>query len=86
MTGQSEPNVANLSQAVKESDRRIDILDREINALKNEMELRREISNNTVLTIIERDHQRTLANPQTQSQDNVDKRVHSLDTPATEGK
>ncbi|WP_323863889.1 integrating conjugative element protein [Xenorhabdus cabanillasii] len=86
LTGQSEPNAANLSQAVKESDRRIDILDREINALKTEMELRREISNNTVLTIIERDHQRTLANPQTQSQDNVDKRVHSLGVPATEGK
>ncbi|MBC8947053.1 membrane protein, Tfp pilus assembly, pilus retraction ATPase PilT [Xenorhabdus indica] len=85
MTGQSEPNAANLSQAVKESDRRIDILDREINALKNEMELRREISNNTVLTIIERDHQRTLANPQTQSQDNTDNRVNSLGIPAMEG-
>lgn len=84
MTGQSEPNAANLSQAVKESDRRIDILDREINALKTEMELRREISNNTVLTIIERDHQRTLANPQTQSHDNTDNRVNSLGISATE--
>lgn len=78
MTGQSEPNAANQSQAIKEGDRRIDMLDREINALKNEMELRREISNNTVLTIIERDHQRTIANPQIQSQDNTDKRIHSL--------
>ncbi|MDE1485162.1 integrating conjugative element protein [Xenorhabdus bovienii] len=85
MTGQSEPNAANQTQAMEVGDRRIGMLDREINALKNEMELRREISNNTVLTIIERDHQRTMSNPQMQSHDNTDKRVQSLNNPPKGG-
>lgn len=53
-TGQSEPNAANQPDALAAGDRRIDALDRELTALKNEMELRKSISNNSLLTTLER--------------------------------
>lgn len=53
-TGQSEPNAAGQTEAIAEGDRRIDALDREIAALRNEMELRKSISSNSLLTTLER--------------------------------
>ncbi|NDL64254.1 integrating conjugative element protein [Acerihabitans arboris] len=53
-TGQSEPNAADQPEALAEGDRRIDALDRELAALRNEMELRKTISNNSLLTTLER--------------------------------
>jgi len=53
-TGQSEPNAANQPEALTAGDRRVDALDRELAALKNEMDLRKSISNNSLLTTLER--------------------------------
>ncbi|WP_251388867.1 PFL_4669 family integrating conjugative element protein [Pectobacterium atrosepticum] len=81
MTGMSEPNAAAQEAAVDEGTRRIESLDREINALKNEMELKRELARNSVLTIIERENSRVETNPQKQIQDNTDMRVNQMTTP-----
>src|SRR5471032_290381 len=53
-TGQSEPNAADQPEALAEGDRRVDALDRELSALSNEMVLRKSISNNSLLTTLER--------------------------------
>lgn len=53
-TGQSEPNAADQAEALAEGDRRVDALDREIAALSNEMTLRKAISNNSLLTTLDR--------------------------------
>ncbi|HEY3592206.1 MAG TPA: integrating conjugative element protein [Buttiauxella sp.] len=53
-TGQSEPNAADQPEALAEGDRRVDALDRELAALSNEMALRKSISNNSLLTTLER--------------------------------
>ncbi|WP_145482591.1 integrating conjugative element protein [Yersinia aldovae] len=54
ITGQSEPNAADQPEALAEGNRRIDALDRELAAMRNEMELRKAISSNSLLTIFER--------------------------------
>ncbi|MEI7213958.1 integrating conjugative element protein [Pectobacterium versatile] len=82
MTGMSEPNAAAQEAAVDEGTRRIESLDREINALKNEMELKRELARNSVLTIIERENSRVETNPQKQIQDNTDTRFNQMTIPA----
>ncbi|NHB98862.1 integrating conjugative element protein, partial [Photorhabdus stackebrandtii] len=81
ITGQAEPNAAAQTQAMEESDRRIAILDREIVALKNEMELRRAIAQNTALTALEREQNRIEMNLQRQSTDNTDSRINTLSVP-----
>ncbi|KAA1195718.1 integrating conjugative element protein [Photorhabdus heterorhabditis] len=81
MTGQAEPNAAAQAQAMAESDRRIAILDREIVAMKNEMELRRAIAQNTALTALEREQNRVEMNLQRQSTDNTDRRINTLSVP-----
>jgi hypothetical protein len=53
-TGESEPNAADQPEALAEGDRRVDALDRELASLRNEMELRKAISNNSLLTTLER--------------------------------
>lgn len=80
-TGMSEPNAAALKSATEEGTRRIEALDREITALKNEMEMKREISRNAVLTIIERENNRAEMNPQRQTTDNADARFNQLAVP-----
>ncbi len=50
--GMSEPNAAAQSEALAEGERRIAALDREINALKNEMQLKQALSRNAILTIL----------------------------------
>ncbi|ATF94545.1 integrating conjugative element protein [Cedecea neteri] len=86
VTGLSEPNVAAQDAAVAEGDRRITALDREISALKNEMELKRELANNSVLTIIGREINRVETNPQTQYEDNTDVRFNQLAVPPADNK
>lgn len=58
MAGQSEPNAADQTMALKESDRRLEFLDREVMALKNEMEIRKAISNNSILVTLTRQESR----------------------------
>ncbi|MDF7679939.1 integrating conjugative element protein [Enterobacteriaceae bacterium ESL0689] len=81
ITGMSEPNAASHEAALQEGERRIDALDREIIALKNEMDLKRELAQNSVLTIIERDNQRVTTNPQIQSDDSTDKHFSQMPMP-----
>jgi len=84
VTGMSEPNAAAQNAAIEEGDRRVAAIDREITALRNEMELKRELSRNSVLTIIDRENGRVNSNPQTQSDDSTDSRVNRLAVPETE--
>ena len=83
VTGMSEPNAAAQPKAIKAGDERIQALDREIAALKTEMELKRQLANNSILTIIERENQRVERNPQIQTSDNTDARFNELSTPAS---
>ncbi|ENC8500803.1 integrating conjugative element protein [Escherichia coli] len=84
LTGMAEPYAAAQPAALEEGERRIEALDREIMALKNEMELKRDLARNSVLTIIERDNERVGNNPMIQQADNADSRIHSLDAPDKE--
>jgi integrating conjugative element protein (TIGR03755 family) len=85
VTGMSEPNAISQPAAMQEGDNRIDSLDREINALKNEMEMRQSLARNSVLTIIDRENQRVETNPQTQTDDSTDSRFNKLAVPETDG-
>ncbi|GAB7259005.1 integrating conjugative element protein [Dickeya ananatis] len=84
VTGMSEPNAASQEAAVDEGTKRVEALDREIAALKNEMELKRELARNSVLTIIERENNRVEVNPQKQVQDNTDTRFNQMSLPDTQ--
>ncbi|MEG3127003.1 integrating conjugative element protein [Pantoea cypripedii] len=81
VTGMSEPNAASQPVAIEAGMSRIEALDREIGALKTEMELKRELSRNSILTIIDRDNQRVVSNPNTQSGDNTDTRFNQMALP-----
>lgn len=83
-TGMSEPNASAQKVAMEEGDRRIEALDREITALKNEMEMKREIARNAVLTIIDRENNRAETNPQRQSVDSPDTRFNQLAVPESD--
>ncbi|MCI2810328.1 MULTISPECIES: integrating conjugative element protein [Alcaligenaceae] len=54
LTGKKEPNVAANELAVDAVNRESDTLDREIRNLKTELELRRELANNSPMAIIQR--------------------------------
>jgi hypothetical protein len=45
------------------------------------MEMKRELSRNSVLTIIDRENQRVETNPQTRSDDNTDSRFNQMAAP-----
>ncbi|EBP9379162.1 integrating conjugative element protein, partial [Salmonella enterica] len=77
-TGESEPNAAAQKQAIEEGDRRIDSLDRELQALKNEMELRRAISSNSLLVTLERQEVRNSSNQMQQRTPSTDEGMNSL--------
>ncbi|CDG22227.1 putative exported protein [Xenorhabdus poinarii G6] len=81
ITGMSEPNAAAQPEALAEGERRIAALDREITALKNEMQLKRELARNAILTIIERENDRIQAHPQKQVPDSSDARFYQLEMP-----
>ncbi|EHL5408474.1 integrating conjugative element protein [Salmonella enterica] len=84
VTGMSEPNAAAQPKIIDMVGQRVEALDREIMALKNEMDLKRELARNSVLTIIERDNERVGTNPMIQQTDNADSRFQKLDTPDAE--
>ncbi len=77
-TGESEPNAAVQKQAIEEGDRRIGDLDRGLEALKNEMELRRAISSNSLLVTLERQEVRNSSNPLQQRTPSTDEGMNSL--------
>ncbi|HEJ3300786.1 TPA: integrating conjugative element protein, partial [Pseudomonas aeruginosa] len=54
LTGKKEPNVAANELAVEAVNHESDTLDREIRNLKTELELRRELANNSPMAIIQR--------------------------------
>lgn len=78
MVGQSEPGVAAQEPIVAESDRRLAFLDREIQALKNEMEIRKSISNNSILVAITRQEAREVDNSLRQDNHQNDSAVQGL--------
>ncbi|EGT3611597.1 integrating conjugative element protein [Morganella morganii] len=86
ITGQGEPNAGNFPAAQEIGNQTIDQLDREITMLKAEMEVRKSIANNAMLMVIERDQQRTQANPAVQTPDSADVRVQGLEKAGTGGK
>ncbi|HCQ8422397.1 TPA: integrating conjugative element protein [Klebsiella oxytoca] len=82
----SEPNVSKSTAA--ESARQagkttVERLDGELMALKTEMELRRAVANNAVLTVIERGEIRADRNPNVEISDDVDGGINSLGSRAT---
>ncbi|ECA1950188.1 integrating conjugative element protein [Salmonella enterica subsp. enterica serovar Virchow] len=76
--GESEPNAAAQKQAIDEGDRRIGSLDRELQALKNEMELRKAISSNSLLVTLERQEVRNSSNQLQQHTPSTDEGMNSL--------
>lgn len=84
-TGESEPNAAEQPEALAEGDRRIDALDRELSALRNEMELRKSISNNSLLTALERQGLRNQDNRLQQRTGNEDQGFIQMGKSQTSG-
>ncbi|MGX9309630.1 integrating conjugative element protein [Pantoea ananatis] len=80
-TGESEPNAAEQPEAIAEGDRRVDALDRELNALRNEMELRKSISSNSLLTTLERQGERNQDNQLQQKAGNQDQGFSQMGQP-----
>lgn len=80
-TGESEPNAAEQPEAIAEGDRRVDALDRELNALRNEMELRRSISSNSLLTTLDRQSERNQNNQLQQKAGNQDQGFSQMSQP-----
>lgn len=78
MVGQSEPSVAAQELIVSESDRRLAFLDREIQALKNEMEIRKTISNSSILIAITRQETREIDNSLRQNSQQNDSALQGL--------
>nr|WP_162285927.1 integrating conjugative element protein [Pantoea stewartii] len=84
-TGESEPNAAEQPEAIAEGDRRVDALDRELNALRNEMELRKSISSNSLLTTLERQAERNQDNQLQQKAGNQDQGFSQMGQPQPGG-
>ncbi|HBM3184887.1 TPA: integrating conjugative element protein [Klebsiella oxytoca] len=82
----SEPNVSKstAAQAAREVGKTtLERLDSELMALKTEMELRRAVANNAVLTVIERGDTRAANNPNVETSDDVDSGVTTLEARAS---
>ncbi|MCW0322724.1 MULTISPECIES: integrating conjugative element protein [Enterobacterales] len=84
-TGESEPNAAEQPEALAEGDRRIDALDRELSALRNEMELRKSISNNSLLTTLARQGERNQDNQLQQKAGNQDQGFSQMNQTQSSG-
>lgn len=84
MAGQSEPNAADQKMALEESDRRLEFLDREVMALKNEMEIRKAISNNSILVTLTRQESREADHGLRQSVQQNDDAMQNLNEKAGE--
>lgn len=82
----SEPNLSKstASDAAREAGKgTVERLDAELMALKTEMELRRAVASNAVLTVLERGEIRTERNPNVETNDDVDSGLNTLETPAS---
>ncbi|WP_455769229.1 integrating conjugative element protein [Pectobacterium polaris] len=81
LTGKKEPNVAANQLAVATVDQESNTLDREILNLKTELELRRELANNSPMTIIHRHSARATGSRGIYEGDPVPNRLDQLQRP-----
>nr|WP_231702318.1 integrating conjugative element protein [Halopseudomonas litoralis] len=82
LTGKKEPNVAANELAIEAVNRESDTLDREIQNLMTEMELRRELANNSPMAIIQRHGTRAAGSRGIYQGDPVPDRLQQLQRPA----
>lgn len=82
LTGKKEPNVAANQMAVEAVNQETDTLDREILNLKTELELRRELANNSPMAIIQRHGTRAAGSRGVVESDPVPDRLDRLQRPA----
>lgn len=82
LTGKKEPNVAANQLAVEAVSQEADTLDREILNLKTELELRRELANNSPMAIIQRHGARAAGSRGVFEGDAVPDRLDRLQRPA----
>lgn len=85
LTGRKEPNVAANELAQKAVTHESDILDREIDNLKTELELRRELANNSPMAIIQRHGTRASGSRGVYEGDPVRNRLDELHRPPSGG-
>ncbi len=85
LTGKKEPNVAANDMAVNAVNQESDTLDREIQNLKTELELRRELANNSPMAIIQRHSTRAAGSRGVYQGDPVPDRLQQLQRPAPGG-
>ena len=85
LTGRKEPNVAANELAQKAVTHESDILDREIHNLKTELELRRELANNSPMSIIQRHGTRAAGSRGVYEGDTVRNRLDQLNRPPSGG-
>ncbi|MFV0662398.1 integrating conjugative element protein [Denitromonas sp.] len=85
LTGRKEPNVAANELAQKAVTHESDILDREIHNLKTELELRRELANNSPMAIIQRHGTRAAGSRGVYEGDPVRNRLDELNRPPSGG-
>jgi integrating conjugative element protein (TIGR03755 family) len=85
LTGRKEPNVAANELAQKAVTHESDILDREIHNLKTELELRRELANNSPMAIIQRHGTRAAGSRGVYEGDPVRNRLDELQRPPSGG-
>ncbi|MEH6499599.1 MAG: integrating conjugative element protein [Pseudoalteromonas distincta] len=82
LTGKKEPNVAANDIAIEAVNRESDTLDREIQNLKTELELRRDLANNSPMAIIQRHGTRAAGSRGIYQGDPVPDRLQQLQRPA----
>lgn len=82
LTGKKEPNVAANDLAIEAVNRESDTLDREIQNLKTELELRRDLANNSPMAIIQRHGTRAAGSRGIYQGDPVPDRLQQLQRPA----
>ncbi|WP_442867532.1 integrating conjugative element protein [Castellaniella sp. S9] len=85
LTGKKEPNVAANQMAVDAVNQESDTLDREIQNLKTELELRRELANNSPMAIIQRHSTRAAGSRGVYQGDPVPDRLQQLQRSAPGG-
>ncbi len=85
LTGKKEPNVSANQMAVDAVNQESDTLDREIQNLKTELELRRELANNSPMAIIQRHSTRASGSRGIYQGDPVPDRLQQLQRPAPDG-
>lgn len=85
LTGKKEPNVAANQLAMEAVNRESDTLDREIRNLRTELELRRELANNSPMAIIQRHRARAAGSRGIYEGDPVPDRLNQLQRPPNGG-